>query len=402
MPSLWKRPLTRSPFSAKLGKATSFPRQLLFSSGAEGKNILTLKDSYIKRITRKTKGFLTDPFFYLGLASLILLSCASFLVKTAENSNVSMDSTREQALRASEVSQKTFVESSNFHPESPDLYLVQKNTIMSFNLPMVVTPQVLGVILGESEPTVNKEVIEYEVKQGDSLTQIAENFGVSLNTVLWANNLSKNSTLKLGQKLVILPISGLIYQVKNGDTISAIAQKYKAATDDIVSFNELASQDDIFIGDILIVPGGTMTVVSSPVYTQSNTIPLASSYFIAPISAPYKITQGLHWYNAIDFNHGNGSCGDYILAAAGGVVQRVRYGWNGGGGNYITILHPNGVVTYYGHILNSLVSPGDTVYQGQLIALMGGDRATQGVGAGVSTGCHVHFEVVGASNPFSK
>jgi murein DD-endopeptidase MepM/ murein hydrolase activator NlpD len=333
------------------------------------------------------------------LVSIILLFCISFSAKTLK-SNASIDSIREQSMRANEISQKTFVESSNFQPESPDLCLVQSNTIMSFNLPVVVTPQVLGVILGQSEPDVNKEVIEYDVQDGDSLAKIAEDFGISLNTVLWANDLSKSSKIKPGQKLVILPLSGLVHHVKSGDTVSAIAKKYKADAEDIISFNELASQDDIFIGDILIVPGGAMPAVANTTYVQSTNVPVASSYFIAPISSPYVITQGLHWYNAIDFNHKSGSCGDSIYAAAGGTVQRVRYGWNGGGGNYITILHPNGVATYYGHILSSFVSPGDQVYQGQIIAQMGGQPGT--AGAGKSTGCHVHFEVVGASNPFSR
>jgi murein DD-endopeptidase MepM/ murein hydrolase activator NlpD len=327
---------------------------------------------------------------------LVLLFFASFWLKFSGD-DASIDSIREQAMRANESSQKTFIESSNTQAESPDLSFCQENTLISFNLPAVVTPQVLGVILGEPEADANKEITEYQVEAGDSLTQIAENFGISLNTILWANNLTKNSTIKPGQTLIILPVSGVVHHVKSGDTISAMAVKYKVKSEDIVSFNELASQDDIFVGDILIVPNGTMPVVTVTTYAQSSNIPVASSYFMAPISTPYKITQGLHWYNAVDLTHGK--CGDSIYAAAGGTVQRVRYGWNGGGGNYITILHPNGVVTYYGHVSASFVSPGDQVYQGQVIASMGGQPGT--TGAGKSTGCHVHFEVIGAKNPFA-
>jgi LysM repeat protein len=381
-------------------KATSFPRHLSFSGGAEAKNIPTLPEIlHIRKIARKTKGLFKDPFFYLGLTSLVLLFFASFWLKTSE-SGISIDLIREQAMRANESSQKNFIESSNTQVESPDISFMQENTLISFNLPMVVTPQILGVILGESDIEINRDITEYEVQAGDSLTQIAEDFGVSLNTVLWANDLTKSSTIKPGQKLVILPVTGLVHHVKSGDTISAIAAKYKVGTEDIVGFNELASQDDIFVGDILIVPDGTMPAAATVTLAQSSSVPVPSSYFIAPIFSPYIITQSLHWYNAIDFNHGKGSCGDSILAAAGGTVQRVKYGWNGGGGNYITILHPNGVVTYYGHISTSFVSPGETVYQGQIIALMGGQPGTSG--AGISTGCHVHFGVYGAKNPFSK
>jgi murein DD-endopeptidase MepM/ murein hydrolase activator NlpD len=115
------------------------------------------------------------------------------------------------------------------------------------------------------------------------------------------------------------------------------------------------------------------------------------------------MTQGFHWYNAIDFSHGQ--CGEPIYAAAGGTIQKVkltdsRSVWAyGGAGNHVTILHPNGVVSFYGHLASAPVSPGDQVSQGQVIGYMGG--APGMAGAGKSTGCHVHFQVTGARNPFA-
>ncbi|MDO8740792.1 MAG: M23 family metallopeptidase, partial [Candidatus Woesearchaeota archaeon] len=93
-------------------------------------------------------------------------------------------------------------------------------------------------------------------------------------------------------------------------------------------------------------------------------------------------------------------CGTSIHAAAPGQVQKVKYGYNFGGGNYITILHSNGVVTYYGHLMTIFVKPGDMVDVGERIALIGG--APGMAGAGRSTGCHLHFGVVGAKNPLAK
>ena len=98
------------------------------------------------------------------------------------------------------------------------------------------------------------------------------------------------------------------------------------------------------------------------------------------------------FYNAVDFS--NGKCGEPILAAAGGIVQKAKYGWNGGAGNAVTILHSNGVVTMYGHLQAIFVSPGDQVFQGQIIGTMGN--------SGRSIGCHLHFGVYGARNPFVK
>jgi LysM repeat protein len=327
----------------------------------------------------------------MGIAALVLLVLVFLLPKTG-------DKVSAVGSQAEITSAKPFIQSVGSQPDSPEFSLIQENSVLGFAPPITVTPQVLGMIMGEVGTDVKKDVTEYEVKAGDNLTSVAANFGISINTLLWANNLTSSSKLKVGQKLIILPVSGILYYVKAGDTVSGIAKKYKAAAGDMVEFNELASEDDIFVGDILIIPNGTMPVIVNPVVTDY--IPVASSYFICPITKPCYITQQLHFSNAIDFSHGK--CGDSILAAAGGTIQRVKFGWNGGAGNTITILHPNGVVTSYGHILTSLVNPGDKVYQGQIIGLMGGNVAAQGIGAGKSTGCHVHFGVSGAANPFSK
>jgi len=341
------------------------------------------------KIVGKIKGSPRDPFLYLGILAVALLIFAFFLPKTGAKVNLAVQ--EGQIATAS-----PFIQPVDSRPESPEFCLIQKNSIFGFAPPMTVTPQVLGVIMGEVGADVKKDVTEYQVQSGDKLASVAENFGISVNTLLWANDLSLSSKLKIGQKLIILPVSGILHYVKAGDTISGIAQKYKAKADQVVDFNELVSENDIFVGDILIVPDGIMPVAPKPIYAEY--IPVASSYFICPIASPCRITQKLHWYNAVDFSHGK--CGDSIYAAAGGTVQRVKFGWNGGAGNTVTILHPNGVVTSYGHVLASLVNPGDQVYQGQIIALMGGQPGTDG--AGKSTGCHVHFAVHGATNQFGK
>lgn len=280
--------------------------------------------------------------------------------------------------------------------EPPDFSLIQENSLTGFFIPLAISPSVLGSLTGDgSWPDRGNEITEYTIQPGDTLSSIAEQFDISLETLLWANNLSQNSILKPGQNLVILPVSGVLYHVKAGETVSEIAQKYKGDANEIIIFNELSNEGDITIGDILIIPNGVMPPPSPSTYVLA---PLSSSYFICPISLPCRVTQGLHWYNAIDFSHGN--CGEPIYAAAQGQVLKVKYGWNGGAGNYLTILHPNGVVTMYGHLQSVLVIPGQQVSQGQMIATMGGQPGTSG--AGRSSGCHLHFGVTGARNPFAR
>ncbi len=284
----------------------------------------------------------------------------------------------------------------NFLRESPQIALLEDNSIVAVSPPSTIDTQVLGAIIGGGEMDLDggNNVFEYVVQEGDSISSIAERYDISTSTILWANELSSRSVIKPGQRLVILPVSGILYHIKSGDTVSEIADTFKGELDEIVEFNDLADENDIFIGDILIIPDGKMPVKKTS-YTVSQ-VPIGSSYFIRPHAAGH-VTQGLHWYNAIDFG---GKCGDPIFAAAAGTVQRVGYGWNGGAGNYIRILHPNGVVTMYGHLQSILVKSGQQVSQGEIIASMGGKPGM--AGAGISTGCHVHFDVRGARNPFAR
>jgi len=287
-------------------------------------------------------------------------------------------------------------------PVLPEFIIVQENSFRAISPPYIITPKVLGALIGgfDIESIQRTEITEYIVEDGDTLWAVRGKFDISLETLMWANDLTHTVLIRPGQKLIIPPVTGIIHHVKAGETVGEIAKIYKAESKEIVSFNVLSGEADIFIGDILIIPNGTMPTITQYARTW---VPLSNSYFMCPISSPCRITQGLHWYNAIDFSHGK--CRESIYAAAGGQVLRVnltnstsRWAFSGAGNN-ITILHPNGVVTMYGHISTSLVNPGDTVYQGQTIALMGGQPGTPG--AGNSTGCHVHFGVRGARNPFA-
>jgi len=356
---------------------------------------------------RKITGVSHDPLIYLGIISIVFFGMACFLLpRVCENDSLS-DKDSNLVLNVPEAcSQKinhklVFVGPNPELKPAPDLLMVQGTALKGSSSPVNVKFSSLGSIGGEFEEAdknTRKEIIDYTVQEGDTLSSIAEKFEVSLNTLLWVNDLNKNSKIKIGQKLTILPVSGVLYEVQRGDTLSGIAKTYQGDINEIITVNDLADEKDIFFGDSLIISNGVMPPPPKVASTQSSLTPLAASYFICPIGSPCHVTQGLHRSNAIDFS--NGKCGDYIYAAAGGEVSKIKYGYNNGAGNYILISHPNGVVTHYGHISASLVGVGDKVYQGQIIALMGGQPGTPG--AGLSTGCHLHFGVAGAVNPFAK
>jgi LysM repeat protein len=248
-------------------------------------------------------------------------------------------------------------------------------------------------------PTVKRHgILTYEVQDGDTAGQIAAKFGVSLNTILWANNLKSGSLIKPGQEIVILPISGVRHLVKKGDTISSIAKKYQALTEEITAFNNLVDGKDIIIGQELIIPDGQLSstsissVVSStglkPMTVDVSSWPSEKGFFAYPASGGWN--KGvLHYYNAVDIIN---SCGSPIYASADGIVMEGRKGWNLGYGNYIKIQHFNGTLTVYGHLGDLYVKEGDKVSQGQALGTMSN--------TGNANGCHLHFEIRGAQNAF--
>ncbi len=371
----------------------------------KGRQIVSKSKIVISKLKRQAldKFFSCEPPFYFKLAAFVLFLVMEIIVGISP-AGMSLKNKKEISL--SGVSSNLFLESTARAKGMPLdlLLLVNQSSLKAVSPPVAVTPRTLASLGGVSEEEITlprNGIIEYVVKDGDTLSSIADKFDLKLETILWANNLQKDSKLKIGTKLVILPVDGVVHQVKEGDTVSEIAKLYKAKIEDIIAWNSLSSADDIFVGDILLVPGGEMP--PKPVYTSSPQIPVASSYFICPLGSSCRLTQGLHWYNAVDFD---ANCGDPIFAAAGGKVLRVSLTSStskwiyGGAGNHITILHPNGVVTFYGHIRSALVMPGQEVSQGQMIATVGGMPDTPG--AGLSTGCHLHFGVHGARNPFAR
>ena len=234
----------------------------------------------------------------------------------------------------------------------------------------------------------------YTVQDGDTLSFIASDFGVSVNTIIWANNLNNIHNIKPGDELKIPPIDGVIHKVKKGDSLSSIAKKYGAEEEKIISFNALPKDGSIQIDSEIIVPGGTKA--ASPTSVASSNIkrfaylPDAGDFFMLPTTG--RNWGRIHGRNGVDIAN---SCGTPIYAAADGLAATADgTGWNGGFGKFIKLIHPNGLETIYAHASKLLVSGGETIQKGQQIALMGT--------TGRSTGCHLHFEVHGARNPLAK
>lgn len=244
----------------------------------------------------------------------------------------------------------------------------------------------------ESRSSGNGEISVYTVREGDTLSEIAQMYSVTTNTILWANDISKASGVQPGDVLVILPIVGVRHTVAKGENLASIAKEYDADIDEVLEYNSLASADAIAIGDELIIPGGSIetavTYAAKPTPT-SSTGGNGKLGFTHPVPGAVR-TQGIHGYNGVDFGAAHGTA--IRAAAAGEVIVSKNSGWNGGYGQYIVVRHGNGTQTLYAHLSANSVSVGSWVASGQTIGAMGN--------TGRSTGTHLHFEVRGASNPF--
>lgn len=239
------------------------------------------------------------------------------------------------------------------------------------------------------------ETIEYEVESGDTISTIAEHFDVSVDTIKWANGLDNTNTIKPGQKIKILPVSGIAHVVKSGDTLESVAKKYSAEAQGILDFpfNDIPDDFKLKIGQVLIVPEGVQP--QAPVIQKSRSIPqsfstgVASPTFQAPGGGNFIwpthgiITQYFSWYHpALDIADRSGPT---VVAADGGIVLVAGWPDNGGYGNRVVIDHGNGYSTLYSHFSNVYVSTGQKVSRGQTIGQMGS--------TGRSTGTHLHLEI---------
>jgi len=230
------------------------------------------------------------------------------------------------------------------------------------------------------DPEEDGGVKMYVVAEGDTLGSIATKNKVSVNTILWANDISNADQIKPGDTIFILPVSGIQYTVKVGDTIDSIVTKYKAEKDKVIAFNDLPANGDLEVGKDIVIPDGQGQTLAAPVATTSPTTqnPTTPAGVIAPrqyanaSGGTPEVSSGTTLSGKAGNGHGfpYGYCTWYV-------AQKRYVPWSGNAGTWLYHAKAGGYATgrtpkvgaimvttenrYYGHVAYVEKVNGDTI-----------------------------------------
>ena len=243
-----------------------------------------------------------------------------------------------------------------------------------------------GALLSSIDP------IQYIVKRGDTISEIAEEFGLQIDTIISYNNIADVRSFYAGTTLYIpaldreRAIDGVAYTVKRGDTLVEIAERHSVQLNPILDANQLAT-DVIQLGDRLFIPNARMSNVELR--------KALGTLFVAPVEGrltsrfgmridPISQKNSMHF--GLDIANETGTP---VFASNDGTVRMVGNGRLYG--NYVVIDHVEQFQTLYAHLSQISVEEGERIAQGELVGRIGS--------TGYSTGPHLHFTIFKAYEP---
>lgn len=219
----------------------------------------------------------------------------------------------------------------------------------------------------------------HKVRAGETLWDIARAYGITVDSILSSNTIANSNSIRVGQELQILTVKGVLHKVAYGESVWEIAERYGVSMNEIINANHITDASRIQPSDQLVIPGATQLLIKDVLVVNGKLQKAFDWPAKARISSPF----GPRWggmHNGIDVAIVTGTP---VKAAADGKV--IYSGVNGGYGIMVMIDHGNGVETRYAHHSRNIVSVGQTVQRGQVIAYSGN--------TGNSTGPHLHFEI---------
>jgi surface antigen len=209
--------------------------------------------------------------------------------------------------------------------------LVQNSAFVANNSPVIVSPFLTSE---------RSEVVTYKVQQGDVPSEIASMFGITTNTLLWANNLTPTSKIRIGQELTILPVSGVKHTIKKGDTLDAIIKTYKGDKEKTIDLNGLPVNGALAIGQEIIIPDGQKPIQYIPASARSY-----ASYTQEELGPYGDTSHRFPW----------GQCTWYV-------AQKRYIPWNGDAKTWLAKAPQFGLETGTEPRVGSIVSTKESVY----------------------------------------
>lgn len=234
----------------------------------------------------------------------------------------------------------------------------------------------------DTEQFLALEVETYTIQPGDTLSDLATQYDLTLDTLISFNQIKDARRIQIGDTYRIPNRDGLLYEVRSGDSLGAIASKYGTTVNAILDANDMVSQE-ITVGQVVFVPEARMNTTELKLILgelfRNPTVGRFSSGF-GMRADPFTGLPRFH--NGIDLANAPGTP---IRAAGSGRVVHIE-SQIGNYGRFIILRHDSGFQTLYAHLDTFDVRVGQFVYQGDVIGRMGN--------TGRSTGPHLHFSVI--------
>ncbi|HLI01986.1 MAG TPA: LysM peptidoglycan-binding domain-containing protein, partial [Acidimicrobiales bacterium] len=143
------------------------------------------------------------------------------------------------------------------------------------------------VSVSQSNPAGSSSTSSYTVQRGDTLAEIANQFGTSVSTLASVNHLSDPNLILIGQVLQV-PVGP--YTVQSGDTLANIAARYGSSVSELASSNGISNPNMILVGQQLRVSGGQLPAVTHPAATGTSVTTSSANATPAARTTPAKAT----------------------------------------------------------------------------------------------------------------
>jgi len=259
----------------------------------------------------------------------------------------------------------------------------QELVIQSRLVPRENEFSVIGEVAGvDPSKFARLEVVTYTVQGGDTLGEIALEYGLEIDTLISFNQIEDVRRLQAGSTMEIPNRDGLLYTVKNGDSLSAVASRHGTTVNSILDANDMKSQA-LSVGQVIFVPNARLNETERRI--------ILGELFAWPTRGSFTSGFGMRadpftgyprFHNGIDLAN---RIGTPIRAAASGRVVHVE-SQVGNYGRFVILRHPDGFQTLYAHLDSFSVRNGQYVDRGTVLGTMGN--------TGRSTGPHLHFSVI--------